>query len=57
MRGFYADERVDGGLWDLRNPVYRLVYNFFKQKEKQFLSNADYTISLTEAGKKEIQTT
>ncbi|MBL0310410.1 MAG: glycosyltransferase [Bacteroidetes bacterium] len=54
MRGFYADERVDGGLWDLSNPVYKRVYDFFKRKEKQFLAEADYTISLTDAGKKEI---
>lgn len=55
MRGFYADERVDGGLWKLDNPIYKLVYNFFKRKEKDFLSNADYTVSLTENGKREIQ--
>lgn len=55
MRGFYADERVDGGLWNLSNPLYKMVYDFFKRKEKQFLSNADYTISLTENGKHEIQ--
>lgn len=54
MRGFYADERVDGGLWNLSHPVYKWVYDFFKQKEREFLSEADYTISLTEAGKKEI---
>ncbi len=55
MRGFYADERVDGGLWKLNNPLYKMVYDFFKRKEKQFLSNADYTICLTENGKREIQ--
>ena len=55
MRGFYADERVDGGLWKLHNPLYKMVYDFFKRKEKEFLSNADYTISLTENGKREIQ--
>jgi len=55
MRGFYADERVDGGLWNLSNPLYKRVYDFFKRKEKDFLTNADYTISLTEKGKKEIQ--
>lgn len=54
MRGFYADERVDGGLWPLNNPLYKTVYDFFKRKEKEFLTNADYTISLTENGKREI---
>ncbi|MCX6197814.1 MAG: glycosyltransferase [Bacteroidetes bacterium] len=52
MRGFYADERVDGKIWNLSNPLYKCIFNFFKQKEIDFLSEADYTISLTEAGKK-----
>jgi glycosyltransferase involved in cell wall biosynthesis len=51
MRAFYADERVDGGLWNLKNPIFKAVYDFFKNKEKQFLEEADYTISLTEKGK------
>ncbi|MDD2634516.1 MAG: glycosyltransferase [Bacteroidales bacterium] len=51
MRGFYADERVDGNLWPQSNPIYKQVYKYFKNKEKSFLKNADYTISLTYAGK------
>ncbi|MBT3510272.1 MAG: glycosyltransferase [Nitrospina sp.] len=54
MRGFWADERVDGGLWDLKNIVYKWIYSFFKKKEKAFLENADHIISLTLAGKKEM---
>ena len=55
MRGFYADERVDGNVWRLSNPVFRLVYNYFKHKEKEFLSNADYVVSLTAAAEKIIR--
>jgi glycosyltransferase involved in cell wall biosynthesis len=51
MRGFYADERLDGGLWPQSNPLYRIVYKYFKTKEKDFLSNADYVVSLTSNGK------
>ncbi len=51
MRGFYADERVDGGLWNQSNPVYRQVYKFFKRKEKVFMNTCDQLISLTENGK------
>ena len=29
MRGFWADERVEGGLWNLKNPIYKLVYKYF----------------------------
>ncbi|MCS6821865.1 MAG: glycosyltransferase [Microscillaceae bacterium] len=54
MRGFWADERVDGGLWNLKNPLFRQIYTYFKQKEKQFLQQAAYTISLTEKAKQEI---
>ncbi|HLP20698.1 MAG TPA: glycosyltransferase [Chitinophagales bacterium] len=52
MRGFYADERVDGGLWKLDSPLYKTVYDFFKRKEVEFLTHADHTISLTENGKR-----
>jgi glycosyltransferase involved in cell wall biosynthesis len=54
MRGFYADERVDGKIWNLSNPVLKRVYQYFKHKEKQFLQEADAVVSLTEAGKQEI---
>ncbi|MFM7671711.1 MAG: glycosyltransferase [Bacteroidota bacterium] len=48
MRGFWADERVDGKIWDLKNPLYRWVYRFFKKKERQFIEEADHIISLTD---------
>ena len=48
MRGFWADERVEGKIWDITNPLYRIIYKFFKNKERQFFEEADYTISLTE---------
>jgi glycosyltransferase involved in cell wall biosynthesis len=51
MRAFYADERVDGGLWNLSSPLFKAVYDFFKKKEKEFLQEADHTISLTAKGR------
>jgi glycosyltransferase involved in cell wall biosynthesis len=54
MRGFYADERIDGRIWKQRNLVYRILYRFFKRQEERFLSRADYTICLTERAKKEL---
>ena len=56
MRGFYADERVEGGIWNLSNPVFKQVYNFFKKKEQQFFSEANYSICLTQRGKDIIHT-
>jgi len=54
MRGFWADERVDGGLWSLSNPVFKMIYRFFKKKELEFLKKSAAIVSLTHAGKKEI---
>ncbi len=54
MRGFWADERVDGKIWNLKNPIFNLVYRFFKKKESKFFLEADHVISLTYAGKEEI---
>lgn len=54
MRGFWADERVDGNIWNLKNPIYKIVYTFFKSQEVKFLSQSDQIISLTHAGKNEM---
>ncbi len=54
MRGFWADERIDGQIWSMKNKIYKRIYSFFKKKEIAFLDHADYTISLTENAKKEI---
>ncbi len=55
MRGFWADERIDGGLWNLKNPVFKQIYQFFKKQERLFLQEADQTISLTHLAKQEIE--
>lgn len=51
MRGFWADERVDGGLWNMGNPLFRALFHYFKGKEAEFLREADHAVSLTEAGR------
>lgn len=51
MRGFWADERVDGGIWRKDSRRYR----FFKAVERQLLSGADHIVSLTRAGAREIR--
>lgn len=52
MRGFWADERVDGRIWNLANPLFRIVYRYFKKRESEFLREADHVVSLTQEGKK-----
>lgn len=54
MRGFWVDERVDNGQWNLKNPVYRIAYNLYKKKEKKYFRYAAHIISLTEKGKEEL---
>lgn len=51
MRGFWPDERVEGGRWNLRNPLFRAVYRYFKRKERYFLAEADAIVSLTRAAR------
>jgi glycosyltransferase involved in cell wall biosynthesis len=55
MRGFWADERVDGGIWNLNHPLYRMVYRYFKRKEIEFLEQADQIVSLTQRAKQEME--
>lgn len=54
MRGFWADERIDGNIWSLKNPVFKTIYNYFKRKEKEFILESDYIVSLTHNAKQEI---
>jgi glycosyltransferase involved in cell wall biosynthesis len=56
MRGFWADEKKDGGQWPQSSFLYRKIYEHYKKKEKSFVQLADHIISLTYAGKKEIET-
>jgi hypothetical protein len=56
MRGFWADEKLEGGSWPQRNPLFRPVYRFFKRQEAQLLATSDAIVSLTEAGRNEMVT-
>lgn len=50
MRGFWADERIDGGLWPRGGRLYR----FAKFFERRFLLDADHVVSLTHAAVREM---
>ena len=54
MRGFWADERVDGGLWNKHKFPFNKIYGYFKKKEKELLIHSDHTVSLTHNGKNEL---
>jgi glycosyltransferase involved in cell wall biosynthesis len=51
MRGFWADERVDGGTWNLANPAYRIAHYYFKRKETEILRSSDSVVTLTHKAK------
>lgn len=51
MRGLWADERTDGGLWPQGGRLYRVV----KRIEKTLLLGADHIVTLTEASRKDIE--
>ena len=51
MRGFWVDERVDGGLWPRDGRMYRVAKWF----ERKFLLKADHVVSLTHAAVNEME--
>lgn len=51
MRGFWADERVEGDLWSRNGKMYRIAKSF----ERRFLLAADYVVSLTHAAVREMR--
>ncbi len=50
IRGFWADERVDGGIWPANSRLYRVT----KWLERRFFRAADQVVTLTHASKVEI---
>ena len=56
IREFYADSRVEGKMWDVANPLYKAVYDFFKRKETEAVEKSDGIVCLTYAAEKIIQT-
>ena len=55
IREFYADSRVDGGMWNKDQFFYRGIYNYFKKKESEALLINDGIVCLTHAAEKIIK--
>ena len=51
MRGLWADERVDGGIWPVGGRIYRAI----KRLERTLLLGADHVVTLTHASKRVIK--
>ena len=56
MRGFWPEEKTEGGSWRLSNPMFRLVYGYFKRLEAKLLSQSDHVVSLTAAARNQLLT-
>lgn len=55
VREFYADSRIEGGMWNYDNFFYKKIYNYFKKKEKEEIKFSDGMICLTYAAEKIIK--
>lgn len=53
-RGFWPEEKVEGKVWDLRNPVYAKVHSYIKKVEKDLLRSSEQIVFLTYAGREEL---
>jgi glycosyltransferase involved in cell wall biosynthesis len=54
MRGFWPEERTEGGSWNLSNPLFRMVYRHFKRLESRLLGTSDAIVILSKAGKSQL---
>lgn len=55
IREFYADGRIDGKMWNLKNPLYNIIYRYFKKKEKEEIQYCDGINCLTHAAERIIK--
>ncbi len=55
IREFYADSRIDGGIWNENNFFYKKIYAFFKRKEMEEVEKSDGIVCLTSAAEKIIK--
>jgi len=49
IREFYSDSRIEGGMWNTDKFLYKKIYLFFKQKEKEEIILSDGIVCLTQA--------
>jgi glycosyltransferase involved in cell wall biosynthesis len=55
IRGFWVDERVEGGIWPADRRLYRALYGVGKWCERRFFATADAVVTLTHASLPQIR--
>ncbi len=55
MRGFWADQRREGGRWPASNPFYRRLFARWKGKEASFVAASSHVVVLAETARRIIQ--
>lgn len=50
-RGFWIDERIEGEIWNVRNPIYKMAIAYLRKKEIKLFKTADGVVVLTERAK------
>ena len=54
MRDFWIDEKIDDGSWNLKNPIYKIIYRRYRNLEQKFFTFSDAVVCLTDAARQEI---
>lgn len=55
MRGFWPDERAEGGVWPPSHPIYGPLYRYFRAEERRLEREADHVVTLTERARDIVQ--
>lgn len=50
-RGFWIDERIEGKIWNMKNPMYGFIVRYLRKKELALYGRADALVLLTEKAK------
>lgn len=56
MRGFWPDQRREGGRWRPDNPIGRWLYASWKKHEARLIRSSDHIVVLTDAARQEVVT-
>lgn len=49
IREFYSESRIEGGMWNTDKFLYKKIYLFFKEKEKEEIILSDAIVCLTKS--------